>query len=68
MTRSRSWSRSHCDAKRVARASARGNVSSRLACFESAPGRPSPPCDASFSSSASGPLPNRKNDSRDASS
>ena len=38
MTRSRSCSRSHCDAKRVASASARGVARSRFACFDSAPG------------------------------
>ena len=40
----------------------------RRDCFASAPGSASRPCPATFINSASGPRPQRKNDSRDASS
>ena len=63
---STSCSRSHCAAKRVDSASARGSASIRRTCFSSTAGVCSVLAVASFTSSASGTVSQRKNDSRDA--
>ena len=67
-TLSTSCSRSHCDPKRVASASAFGSVSMRVTCFSSTAVVFSVPAVATLISSASGPVPQRKKDSREASS
>ena len=66
MILSRSCSRSHCAANRVASASDRGSASIRVTCRLSPAGVRRPPWAAAFTSSASGTVPHRKNDSRDA--
>ncbi len=67
-TFSTSCSRSHCDPKRVARASALGSASMRRTWRSSTAVVLSVPAVATFTSSASGTVPQMKNDRREASS